>query len=97
MSAVETLRKAADMIRDENRWMRGNFHDLSTGRRCAYSALCQAERGYPLAACEALCAAMGSPVRGDEAPSKVWRFNDNNSHRKVIELFDRAIALELER
>lgn len=84
------LGTAKRLIETEDKWVRRTFYRGDA--MCAYTALCRVVRNYPLEECEALARAMGSVARGEAATRKVMNFNDNNSHGKVMELFDIAIA-----
>jgi hypothetical protein len=88
--------RAKELIADESLWLKGRWYSHEAGRptkRCAYAALCAITKDMPLSECEVLAAAMGSVARGRAATTRVLNFNDNNSHQKVMELFDAAAEL----
>lgn len=100
---LRTLREARARIADERNWTKYTLEDVGPdGQRrfCALGALLGGARsassaaGRAMRATPALARALPSLYRRSAGANAIPRYNNTHTHKDVLALFDRAIAME---
>jgi hypothetical protein len=109
MKGSDVLKKARDRITNPENWCKGTMaktaygvstcvHDEKACQWCSLGAIEYATGGLDMDCQFALVLdVMASIKAGLEYPYSISNFNDNSSHEEVLEVFDHAIFIQMQK
>lgn len=98
MKSSEQLRAGKELIKDPNKWIKGNFRDYINGKFCMIGALYAACPGRSIDEMDKRDVAidyLGESIPNDNRKFGIPFFNDHPSttHAEIMKVYDDAIKL----